>query len=120
MDTTAITGAVSKLFTADMIPLVLVAIAIVIVLTLLRNVIRIVTRAAFIVIVVAVAAFFLSGSANATTGSDVMHNVTGQVAKGISGVTGSTVDPTPYMDIQSTYQNIVNKLKEVQAISTAK
>jgi hypothetical protein len=120
VDLSTVTGSVAKLFTADMIPLVIGFIVVLLLLTLLRNVIRIATRAAVIVVAVVVAAFFLSGSANAATGTDVMHNVTSQISKGVSGVTGSTVDPTPYMDIQSTYQNIVNKLKEVQAISTAK
>lgn len=120
MDLTTITGSVAKLFTSEMIPLVIGFMVILLLLTLLRNVIRIATRAALIVVAVVVVAFFVSGSANATTGADVMHNVTNQISKGVSGATGSTVDPTPYMDIQNTYQNIVNKLKEVQAISTAK
>jgi hypothetical protein len=120
VDLTAITGSVAKLFTSDMTPLVIGFIVVLLILTLLRNVIRIATRAALIVVAVVVVAFFVSGSANATTGTDGVKNVISQVGKGVTEFTGSPVDPTPYMDIQRTYQNIVNQLKAVQAVSAAR
>jgi hypothetical protein len=120
VDITAITGSFPQFFSPAMLPILAIALLAIIALSLLRNVIKSVLQVSLIVGVVVAATFFVSGAANATAGTEGVKNVISQVGKGVAESTGSPVDPTPYMDIQSTYQNIVNKLKEVQAISTAK
>lgn len=122
MDITAITGSFPQFFSPAMLPILGIALLAIIALSLLRNVIKSVLQVSLIVGVVVAAAFFVSGStlgSMAPAGTEGVNKVLGHVGKNVSGATG-TVDPTPYMDIQRTYQNIVNQLKAVQAVSAAK
>lgn len=138
MDLNSITGMVSKIITPDMYPMIGFALVVAVALVVLRAVIRMLVRVAIIAGLVLVGLFFFSGSAGVTATGPFnpsgVESFVGQVAKNLpdfskmfqsstssAGVAApQTVDPTPYMDVQSTYQNIVSQLKGVQATAGMK
>ena len=128
---------VSKIITPDMYPMIGIALLVAVALIILIKVIKALVRIAVVAGLLLLACLFVTGSFG-TNGHFSFDNVgpfLNQVVKNVSdfgktahsalpsstGVTSQTaVDPTPYMDVQSTYQNIVDKLKGVQNTAAGK